>query len=90
MFSKRELGRDRLRVWDLLIQTIISRMNKQQGPTVKHREIYSISCDKTQMEKIMKNNVYTCITESLSYTVEINNTVNQLYFNKITFLCVVT
>ena len=27
-------------------QTIIHRMDKQQGPTVWHRELYSISCDK--------------------------------------------
>ena len=25
----------------------IYRMNKQQGPTVEHRELYSISCDKS-------------------------------------------
>ena len=25
---------------------IIHRLNKQQGPTAKHRELYSISCDK--------------------------------------------
>ena len=30
------------------MQTIISRMDKQQGPTVdvEHRELYSIPCDK--------------------------------------------
>ena len=26
--------------------TIIRRMDKQQGPTLQHRELYSISCDK--------------------------------------------
>ena len=35
-----------LGVWDYQIQTIIYRMDKQQGPTVLHRELYSISCDK--------------------------------------------
>ena len=39
-------GRDGLGVWDYQMQTIIYRMNKLQGPTVKHRELYSISCDK--------------------------------------------
>ena len=34
------------------MQTIIYRMVKQQGPTVYHREIYSISCDETIMKKI--------------------------------------
>ena len=39
-------GRDGLEVWDYQMQTIIYRMNKKQGPTVQHRELYSISCDK--------------------------------------------
>ena len=30
-------------VQDQQMQTIIPRMDKQQGPTVKHRELYSIS-----------------------------------------------
>ena len=28
------------------MQTIIFRMDKQQGPTVEHGELYSVSCDK--------------------------------------------
>ena len=35
-----------LGVWDQHMQTDIYRMDKQQGPTVQHRELYSISCDK--------------------------------------------
>ena len=35
-------GRDGLEVWDYQMQTIIYRMNKKQGPTVQHRELYSI------------------------------------------------
>ena len=35
--------RDKLGVWDQQMQTIIYRMDKQQGPTVQHRELYSIS-----------------------------------------------
>ena len=38
--------RDGLGVWDQQMQTIMYRMDKQQGPTVEHRELYSISCDK--------------------------------------------
>ena len=38
--------RDGLGVWDQHMQTGIHRMDKQQGPTVQHREVYSISCDK--------------------------------------------
>ena len=40
-----EWGRDGLGVWDQQMQTIIYRIDKQ-GPTVQHRELYSISCDK--------------------------------------------
>ena len=29
--------RDGLGIWDQLMQTIIYRLDKQQGPTVKHR-----------------------------------------------------
>ena len=38
--------REGLRVWDQQMQTSKYRMDKQQGPTVQHRELYSISCDK--------------------------------------------
>ena len=31
---------------DQQMQTITYRMDKQQGPTVQHRELYSISWDK--------------------------------------------
>ena len=33
-------------VWDQQMQAGIYRMDKQQGPTVQHRELYSTSCDK--------------------------------------------
>ena len=36
---------DGLRVWDEQMQTIIFRMDKQQGPTGEHRELYSVSSD---------------------------------------------
>ena len=39
-------GRGGLGVWDQQMQTIIYKMDKQQGPTVQDRELYSISCDK--------------------------------------------
>ena len=38
--------KDGLGVWGQQMQTIIYRMDKQQRPTVEHRELYSISCDK--------------------------------------------
>ena len=36
--------RDRLGAWDQQRQTIMYRMDNQQGPIVQHRELYSISC----------------------------------------------
>ena len=39
-------GRDGVGGWVKQMQTIIYRMDKQQGPTVQHRELYSIPCDK--------------------------------------------
>ena len=41
-----------LELWDQQMQTIIYRMDKQQGPTVQHRELYSISCDKPEWKRI--------------------------------------
>ena len=34
---------DKLGVWDQQIQTTIYKVDKRQGPTVQHRELYSIS-----------------------------------------------
>ena len=53
-----ELGRDKLRVWDQQKQATIHKVNEQQGPTVQHRTLYSISCKKTIIEKNMKENIY--------------------------------
>ena len=38
--------RDKLRVGDWQTPTTIYKIEKQQGPTVQHRELYSISCNK--------------------------------------------
>ena len=40
------VGRDKLGVWSLQIQTTIYKTDKEQGPTIWHRELYSISCNK--------------------------------------------
>ena len=42
----RELRRDGFGGLDYLMQTIIYRINKQEGPTVQHRELYSIYFNK--------------------------------------------
>ena len=41
-----EWEREGLGVWGQQMQTIMYRMDKQQGPTVQHRELYSTSFDK--------------------------------------------
>ena len=36
--------RDSYGVWDGYVHTAIFKMEKQQGPAVKHRELYSVLC----------------------------------------------
>ena len=38
--------RNKLEVWDQQMLTVIYRIDKEQGPTVQHRELYLISCNK--------------------------------------------
>ena len=40
-----EGGRDKLGVWDEQIHTTAYKIDNQQGPTVQHRELYSIPCN---------------------------------------------
>ena len=61
------MERDGLGIWGQQMQTIIYRMDKQQGPTVQHSELYLIA-----WEENIKKNVYMGVTESLSCTAEIN------------------
>ena len=44
-YQRGRAGRDKLGVWDQQIQTTVDKIDKQQGPTVQHKELYSISCD---------------------------------------------
>ena len=61
--------------WDYQMQTIIHRIDKEQIPTVYHRELYSISCDRPKWKIIFfKNNVYRYISESLCCTSVVNTT----------------
>ena len=39
-------GKEGLGDWDQQMRTIMYRMDKQQGPTVQHGELYSISYNK--------------------------------------------
>ena len=42
---QRGRGVDKLGVWDEQIHTTIYKIDNQQGPTVQHRELYSIFCN---------------------------------------------
>ena len=66
--------RDGVGVWGQQMQTIICGRDKQQGPNVQHRELYSIFYDKPMEKNILKKKAYICITESLCCTAEINTT----------------
>ena len=45
MVMKGEGGRDKRRVGDQHIHSSIYKIDNQQGPTVQHRELYSIFCN---------------------------------------------
>ena len=62
------LGSEGLGVQDQQMQSIVYTLDKQQSSTVKLRELYSMSCDKSQWKRIY---VYI-ITESLCCTADIN------------------
>jgi len=66
-------ARGSLGAWDEQVQTLTYRMDTQ-GPTVEHRELYSVSCDKPQWERI-----YTCITQSLCCTAKLKHTLQINY-----------
>ena len=44
--------RHRSGVWGQQIQTVVYEMDKQQGPAVQHRDLYSISRDKPSWKRI--------------------------------------
>ena len=66
-------ARGSLGAWDEQVQTLTYRMDTQ-GPTVEHRELYSVSCD-----TIMGKDIYICITESLCYTAKLKHTLQINY-----------
>ena len=53
--------RDKLEVWDLQMHTTIYKIDKQQGFTLQHRELYLISYNKLQWKRIGKKNIDICI-----------------------------
>ena len=44
MVTKKE-WKDKLGVWDQWIHTTMCKTDKQQGPTIEHKELYSVSCN---------------------------------------------
>ena len=63
-------GKEGMGVWDQQRQIVIQSMNKQQDPTVQHRELYSIFYDHNRKENGKEHicvyiHIYVCITESL-------------------------
>ena len=46
LWLPRERERDGLGVWGQQMQTITFRIDKQQGPTIQHKELYPVSWDK--------------------------------------------
>ena len=50
--------RDGLGVWDQQMQTSAYRMDKQQGPTVQHRGLYSISVIRHNGKEYEKQDIY--------------------------------
>ena len=45
MVTRGERRGDKLGVWDEHIHTTMYKIDNQQGPTVEHRELYSVSCN---------------------------------------------
>ena len=53
--------------------TTIYKIDNQEGPTVQHRELYSVFCDNLYEKRILKR-LSIRITESLCCTPETNTT----------------
>ena len=54
-------GRDSLGVWDQHIPTDVFKMDKQQGPTVQHRELSSCSVAAWWERGLRENGyIYVC------------------------------
>ena len=67
----------RLGVWDGHVHTAVFNMDNQQGPTVWHRELFSVLCDGLYRERIFKKkkvDICVCTTDSFCCTPETNTT----------------
>ena len=72
------------------MQTITFRMDKQWSPSVQHRQLYPITCDRTWWKIISEKRKYirVCVWDWVTFLYSRNwqNIINQLYFNKKIFL----
>ena len=67
------------------MQTILFIIGKRQVPTVWHRELYLISCDKPKWKRILKS-IYIYVCVHIYMCMQLNHFGIQLYFDKINFL----
>ena len=65
-------GRDGVGDWGQQMYAFIYRIDKKQGPTVQHRELYSIYYDKPYWKRICKKKNIYIYKESLCCAAEIN------------------
>ena len=64
------------------IYTIIYKRDKQQGPTVSHREVHSVFCNNFHGRRIWKRmDICICVAKSLYWTPEINTTLEINYIS---------
>ena len=56
--GKQRHKRDKLGVWDQQIQTTIYKIDKQQGPSIQHRELSSMSCNNLYRKESEKEYIY--------------------------------
>ena len=67
-----------LSIWNQQMQTIIHRLNKHQGPTVQHRDLQSVSCDKpSQNICVCTRKASLCCTAETQYC---KSTIFQWFF----------
>ena len=65
--------RDKLAIWDQQVYSTAYNIDKQQGFTAQHKELYSISVTiYNGKESNAKEHIYVYITESLCCTPETN------------------
>ena len=72
--GEREWTMAKLTVWDQQIQTTVYKADRQQGSTIQFRELYSVSQNKTIIEKNIHTYIYIYIIESFYCTLETNTT----------------